>query len=379
MQKRLGFAALAAVAIAAGCAGQQESAQEESDRPRGSFVIVPSQLSPQESEDSLFEAAPAQRTMFVNRHGGTYQGGWDDAGANRSSIISGTRTVSAWSYGDAAWQQFYTCIRDEFARWNVTVTDQNPGNVPHIEAVIGGTPGQIGMGNGVGGVAPMNNDCSIVEDAVVYVFSGVLGNNPVVACEIAAQEIGHAIGMDHEYLCSDPMTYLSGCGRKTFQDQTVSCGEYSPRACMCSAKQNSVQFMNARLGPAGGATPTPTPGGTPTPSPTATPPATDAEPPVAIAISPSHEAQLWGNQTVSVSASITDDIGVTSAVLWWWRDGNWRAFDCDAPPSGIGCSEEAGTYTWTVGVGTGRRWWLVRAKDAAGNQTDSEMRSIDYY
>ena len=78
-------------------------------------------------------------------------------------------------------------------------------------------------------------------------------------CEIAAQEIAHAYGLDHEFLCDDPMTYLSGCGRKTFQDRTVSCGEYSARACKCSGQQNSYRALIDRLGPAGSAPPPPPP------------------------------------------------------------------------------------------------------------------------
>src|SRR5262249_6511037 len=126
---------------------------------------------------------------------------------------------------------------------------------------ISGTPQMIGEGSGVGGVSPMNNDCSMVENGIVWIFEQVLGSSAQTVCEVAAQEIGHAIGMDHEYLCQDPMTYLYGCGHKTFQDQTVSCGEYSARNCMCTnpltgtaANQNSVQFMLYRLGPATGGT-----------------------------------------------------------------------------------------------------------------------------
>lgn len=378
MSRRVGFAFVAfaaAIAAGAGCAGSESTPSAvETGRPRGTYVVVPSSVAPQDSEDAIFAtAAPGQRTIFLNRWGGTYYGGWNDASQNRSSIISGTRTISAWGHGDAAWQTFYGCVQDQFARWNVVVTDQDPGNVPHFEAVVGGTPGQIGYGSGVGGLAPMNNDCSIVENGVVFVFSGVLGANHYT-CEVAAQEIAHAVGLDHEYLCSDPMSYLHGCGPKTFQNMNASCGEYSTRACKCSAKQNSVQMLTARLGHASTPAPTPTPD--PSPSPT---PGEDPAAPVATALTPVSGAQLTGNQTLAVTASITDDVGVASAVLWWWKDGNWRAYDCDAPANGVSCSETDGTYTWSVPVGTGRRWWLVRAKDAAGHQSDSEMRSLDLF
>jgi len=361
---------LALCLLVTGCARQSDVGEDAGGEKPLDYVVIPSDRIASEAESGLFDAAPPHRTIFVNRHGGTYSSGAENSSQNRSSIVSGTRTVSAYEGSAAEWASFFSCIQDQFARWNVTVTDQDPGAVPHIEAVIGGWPQQIGMGSGVGGVAPMHEDCSIVERAIVYVFTQVLGS-PQVECEVAAQEIGHALGMDHEYLCKDPMTYLSGCGAKTFQDQTVSCGEWSPRACMCSAKQNSVQFMNARLGVAGGSTPTPTPSPTPTP--------TDGAPPEVVALAPAHGAAMAGNTTVSVSARITDDGGIASAVLWWWRAGQWKPFDCDAPPSHVACSVSGDVYTWSLPVGTGTRWWLVRAKDAAGQQRDSEMRSVSFH
>src|SRR5690606_19334412 len=117
-----------------------------------------------------------------------------------------------------------------------------------------------GLPNGVGGVAPIDTfQCNIIPRAVVYVFSGALPNNAQVLCEVAAQEIAHALSLDHELLCEDPMTYLSGCGAKTFQDRAAQCGEFSPRQCDCGRpSQNSVQILYDKLGPSGGS-PTPPP------------------------------------------------------------------------------------------------------------------------
>jgi MYXO-CTERM domain-containing protein len=85
---------------------------------------------------------------------------------------------------------------------------------------------------------------------VTYTFSAVYQGNVQAICETTAQEVSHALGLDHEYLCEDPMTYLFGCGPKTFQDQTVACGEDGPRACACGGQQNSVQALLQVLGPA---------------------------------------------------------------------------------------------------------------------------------
>src|SRR5262249_37290971 len=77
------------------------------------------------------------------------------------------------------------------------------------------------------------------------------GNDTELMCEVTAQEVGHAFGMEHEYLCQDPMTYLHGCGAKTFQDMPAPCGEFMTRPCACGgASQNSVQHLFSVLGPA---------------------------------------------------------------------------------------------------------------------------------
>jgi MYXO-CTERM domain-containing protein len=72
---------------------------------------------------------------------------------------------------------------------------------------------------------------------------------------VAAQEIAHSFGLDHEFLCADPMTYLNGCGAKSFQDVAAPCGEDQARDCAQAGQydcgynqQNSVQLMTARIG-----------------------------------------------------------------------------------------------------------------------------------
>jgi hypothetical protein len=197
------FFLLSVVGAASFSGCQQATGSEESvpramvdddGQPRGTYKIVerPPQASSAEREAMTMCAAPARRTLFLNRRGGTYSGGYDDAAKNRSSIVSGSAKVPAYEKGDASWTQFMACVRGQFGRFNVEVTDVDPGETTHIECVVGGRPGHVGMGSGVGGVAPMNGDCSVVERAVVYVFSQQF-SSAQVECEVAAQEIGHAL------------------------------------------------------------------------------------------------------------------------------------------------------------------------------------------
>jgi hypothetical protein len=199
-------------------------------------------------------AAVAQsRIIYLNHKGVTLYPGDDDARTNRSSIVSSTSTVPAWNTSAATWAATVTCMRDMFSRWDVTVTDVDPGNAPHIEAVFGGSPQNIGMQSGVGGVSPFTDDCGIIENSIVFTFTNVFPDNAQTVYEVMAQEIAHSFGLDHEMLASDPMTYLDYSGKRTFKDQTVSCGEYQNRACgiggtACRPNQNSVQLLNQRLG-----------------------------------------------------------------------------------------------------------------------------------
>ena len=332
-------------------------------RPHGIFRLRAPTSRPSGDEESLARASRTRRTLFFNRRGGTYTAGDDDSSSNVSSVPSRTSSVGAYEKGDAAWQQFMTCIRDQFARFDVEVTDVDPAAAAHVECVVGGRPSDVQMGAGVGGVAPMNEDCSMVERAVVYVFSRVF-SDPQTECEVAAQEVGHAIGMDHEYLCQDPMTYLSGCGDKTFQDRLVSCGEYSARRCQCGEKQNSVQFMLERLGPSSGEPPPPPP----------PPPPGDTTAPTVSVLEPVEGAVLPPNAQFTLVVQASDDVGVTRLELVWHYNNVTIA--CGDSVSGVTCTQDGDRYTWTFRVGSGDRTFEVRATDAAGNQTTTPPRTV---
>ena len=382
---------LAAAAAAPGCApaspapGPDVKVKEQQPAAsrgthRGVFKVVPLPGKPSGAESKLLkkDGPPTKRTLFVNRHGGTYQSGDDDSSQHISSIVSGVSTVPPYADGDASWAQFMACIRDQFSPFNVTVTDVDPGSTTHIEAVIGGTPGSVGMGQGVGGVAPMFGDCSIVERAIVFVFADVLGGAQT-SCEVAAQEIGHAYGMDHEYLCEDPMTYLNGCGNKKFQDQTVSCGEDSPRACQCTATQNSVQMLLSRLGPSGGSSSSSSSSSTSSSSGGSSSgggPNNDTTPPTVAVVTPDDGSTEAENSSMTVQAKATDDTALASVQLLWEVNGNTITMDCASPPSGITCNHAGDTFTWTFNVGSGARAFTIRATDTSGNVATTPSRKI---
>lgn len=205
--------------------------------------------------------APGSRLVYLNKCEGNcvVRAGFESSINNTSSIISGTRTIQEFAYSDSVWQAVVACVRETYAPFNISITDQDPGSVNHWEAIVAGEPQQAGFSSGVGGVSPWDPvNCSIINNSITYSFANIYGPDVNQICWTVAQEVAHSFGLDHEYLREDPMTYLSGSslpgGVKRFQDVNAQCGEFSPRQCECSQTQNSVQKI---LSIFGSATPTP--------------------------------------------------------------------------------------------------------------------------
>jgi hypothetical protein len=160
-------------------------------------------------------------TIYLNHNGATLRPGYNDSRQNLSSIVSAQVAMPAWATSAQNWTDTVNCFKDVWSRFGVTVTDVDPGNVPHIEALFSGTPGLVGLPANVGGVSPFTLDCSIIENSIVFTFSAILPNDARLNCEIMAQEVAHSYGLDHELLASDPMTYLAYNGNRAFRSDGV--------------------------------------------------------------------------------------------------------------------------------------------------------------
>ena len=287
-------------------------------------------------------AAVAQsRIIYLNHNGVTLRPGDDDSRANTSSIISGLSTVPKWNVSDATWQATVACFKDIWSRFDVTITDVDPGNAPHMEAVFGGFPQNVGMPSGVGGVSPFTTDCAIIENSIVFTFTEVFPEDPQTICEVMSQEVAHSYGLDHELLASDPMTYLDYNGKRSFKDQLVSCGEFNARACgingsVCRNKQNSVQLLTQRIGPA------------------------DLVPPTLAITSPADGATVAPGFEVDATAS--DNVAVTMATL---------AIDGTA----AGATPGAGPYTFATDATLvdGPHAIALTVSDGHGNTQDQTI------
>jgi hypothetical protein len=268
MSRRLGLVVLALLSLAS---------PAFAERPRS--VVVP-----QGDHLDLKSGAAPYNTIFLNRcaSGCTINYGTSNS-INDTWRVPNPGVLTAFPYGDAVWDQVVSCVKDVFSPYVVNVTDVDPGSANHFEIMIAGHPNDLGMSSGIGGVAPGGADCNTyINNALVFDFAKVWGAGTACGpscveeiCSTAAQEIGHAWGMDHVTDNKDPMTYFSYDGRRYFQNTAAKCGSdcvngQSPFGQTCTgtndqehscvpcggATQNSYETVKALFGLGPGTPPT---------------------------------------------------------------------------------------------------------------------------
>ncbi len=215
------------------------------ERARGTYVHADPERVDTTSHNS--------NLIFLNGCFGTgcdFTPGNESSSNNTSSIIDGTRHVPPFSGGQLQWDAIVDCVRDTYKPFDIEITDEDPGDAPHFEAVVAGLASDIGQVGLIGGIAPFM--CGeTINNAITFTFAELVENDVAETCWVIAQETAHAFGLDHEYLCSDPMSYLRNCDyNKRFQDEDAPCGEFNPRDCSCGGPtQNSYQTLLSHFGP----------------------------------------------------------------------------------------------------------------------------------
>ncbi len=257
--------------------------------------------------------------IFMNNclpNGCLVKTGQTDSRVDTSDIAVSTGTLSAWSYGQATWDDTMTCMRATFSRFNVAITDVDPGTTPHYEVMVAGTAQQIlgNQGNGVGGIADfpcqdVGNCDAYTPNALVFAFAGAFGPDATEICAVAAQEIAHTWALDHVVDATDPLTYNNYSGMREYHDGEkcgsdcqggvspfgLTCtGSGGQATHMCSGNnaptQDEVATMLALFGPSAPATP-----------------------PTVSITSPADGATVQGG--FAVAATVTDTLAVAKAEL----------------------------------------------------------------
>lgn len=178
-------------------------------------------------------------------------GGTNNSRTDQSTIADGQRTLGGFKQGDEVWAATMACVRETFAPFNITITDVDPGDVPHFENLVGGKASDVSdspdLAN-AGGVAPFA--CGEIPNAIVYTFD-IYGPDAEHLCWTSAQEIAHAFGLEHQFLQKDPLTYLEGDLPKRFRDFAAPCGEYQQEdGCQCGGtSQNTYRRIVGMFGP----------------------------------------------------------------------------------------------------------------------------------
>jgi hypothetical protein len=333
-------------------------------------------------------AAPATGvTIFLNRDGGTLAGGWDDSASDVSSVAlnaGGDVTVPAWRGGDRRWKQVTACVRERFGDFEVDVVTERPRGGDYIMVMVGGRADLLGYPDSVGGVAPYTGE--VLRRAVGYVFAEGYDHDVENTCVGILHEAGHMLGLDHAYLCEDPMSYLWGCGEKRFQDADAYCGEGDARSCGSGdTTQNSYRRLAALVGLRDGEVAPEEPD---QPDEDDGPPYDRGEPvedgvdvaAPAVAIEGGSD-ELAGNQWIEVVVRAADDSGISEVELGWTSETAQYVFACGAVPDDVpvSCSRDGNVFRFQLYVGTGLRAMAARATDAVGNQTVSDARVLYLY
>lgn len=291
MKRVLSQFAFVAAVLAVAAPAMAETPQTA--RPRILDVEVP--------ESSIVgREATLSNIIYLNRCKGgcTLQGGSINDSRSNATTIPGDNSshiLTEFNGDDTEWAAIVQCVKEMYSPYNVVITETDPGAVTfHQEAMVGGTPGEMNMSNDVGGVSPYAG-CSPINSVINFTFANSYPKNSGRAqllCGVIGQESAHGYGLDHEFDCSTPMTYLNYCGQSFFRNKNLKCGEFATRACRCGATQNSHASLTGTFGPG-----TPITGN-----------------PTAKVLSPANGASVSGSFIVGVDAA--DKRGIDRIELW---------------------------------------------------------------
>ena len=117
--------------------------------------------------------------IFLNRCKGgcTLQGGQINDSRTNSSTIPGDNAqhvLTEFNGDDTEWAAVVQCVKEMYSPYNVVITDVDPGAVTfHQEAMVGGLPGEVNMGNDVGGVSP-GVGCNAANGLINFTFANAV-------------------------------------------------------------------------------------------------------------------------------------------------------------------------------------------------------------
>src|SRR5512140_2769692 len=128
---------------------------------------------------------------------------------------------------DAEWAEVVQCVRDIYSPYDLHVTDRL-GDVPpdahFTRAVIAGRSTELGLPDGLYGVAPPVPACMPADDTISFTFANdvPVQNRTATICSFAALESAHQFALqgvtDTGPLC-DVIGFDFAAGRSCYGDQ----------------------------------------------------------------------------------------------------------------------------------------------------------------
>jgi MYXO-CTERM domain-containing protein len=300
--------------------------------------------------DTFLAGAPT--VIYLNKNGATINLANANTNAATNTVYyqyfsssTGTRTVAPLNTTTYDWNFIKSCVAGYYEDFNVTVVDTEPTSGVYVEAIVGGSAGQMGLSDDILGIACNDQFCSLGSRSISFSFSAGhdgFGNvRNIELCNTVAHEVGHTLGLEHEQLHNDLMCYDFAPNNKSFIDQNTTCGEYdtdfqqNARPCDCTANMtNSWERLANLVGLR----------------------ATETVPPVVEITQPGNGDAVPPGFVVKASA--TDNEAVRAVSLY--IDGNQVATDTSA---------DGTTYVMSAptSLAPGAHTVTVQAEDRSGN------------
>lgn len=352
-------AALAALALPSTSSASEPSAALTTDAPtwelsldelaaiglgqsRGEPVPVPGGA-PRKTWPGAPKAA-SQGRIFVNFDGAQLSSGWDDSLNDVTQISECAGSFAAYGEGakrDAVMQ----AVRDDWAAYNVIITDTRPGSGDYTMNMTG--PSNP-FGGGVLGIAPLDCDDSQTHNNITFAFHSI--NDQFDASTTATtigQEVAHSYGLEHVDEPGDIMNPYNAGGDPSFTDQCIAitggsaCTSQHAAECGSGSQQNSHQELLTLFGPS----------------------APDNASPTVSITSPSDGAEFDEGSTFEITVDAADDIGIEQVALF--NNGEQIETDGSSP------------YGWTVqNAPAGSYEFYVEATDPSGNVSMSNTVTV---
>jgi len=211
---------------------------------RGAFILCPLAACGGGGSGDV-DATCQPSVLYLNRNGGSYvRGRVDNAGLNQSVIVDAPLTLGPYSHDDIDWAGTTACIRDALQRFPITITETDPGLVPHVELVFttaywAGSAGQTHV---------IPDGCSARYE-LGFVFGNALATR-ARACQVSLIAFAQMTAkLSYGQNCHDWVDQSMDCAPdRAFEDLEVPCVDANnqPIACRCGGTtQNTYQALVA--------------------------------------------------------------------------------------------------------------------------------------